>query len=577
VDYSFNTDIQSSALDEMIDFGLQPEGIDIFDALPGKGAGVYEFWRNFNMGKYMRMQGLFRRIFSDWARFPGMNANFWSEQYSYDENGNRVEKTNGWGRIDYTYNAENQLLQAGNRHYQYDANGNLNRESLDNDITRYRHTAENRIDEIEYSQGDFEGTLYYQYDALQRQNTRLYIPSINNHELYAMEEHYSYLGQGFNKHAVYARELDEDTRQSNGELQKAIRNNLGMTGSVTAAQLPGVRNHRWADGQIQTYQHVYNGRTPVLSFGGYYTQVPAQFADTQKGHLSTTSRAYFVHDYQGSVRGVSAAYGNELMRIDYDAFGQTINGYVQNFGYTGKPIDGQSKQYNYGYRHYDPRQARFTTVDPIKDGVNWYGYVGNDPVNFVDPLGLSEVYASDVQGSAIIAYPGRDLKGEANIVIHRDSSDGYYNDVLDVNIGNQTVSQTSTQSEADWPGYEDDTIPEGEYVGTLVDFTGSYDNPISLENEDLGVAADDYTLIHPNQYTNQTKIEAKEAAGESTGPWAQPYSQNCQITESLGAYNSIQSELDGLGYEFTGYIGADGEYYETEDTISVTIQEKEGY
>lgn len=24
----------------------------------------------------------------------------------------------------------------------------------------------------------------------------------------------------------------------------------------------------------------------------------------------------------------------------------------------------------------------------LRDGVNWYAYVGNDPVNFVDPLGL---------------------------------------------------------------------------------------------------------------------------------------------------------------------------------------------
>ncbi|MCK5201725.1 MAG: hypothetical protein KAR21_25400, partial [Spirochaetales bacterium] len=33
--------------------------------------------------------------------------------------------------------------------------------------------------------------------------------------------------------------------------------------------------------------------------------------------------------------------------------------------------------YDYGFRDYDPVQMRFTTVDPIKSGSNWYAYVGN--------------------------------------------------------------------------------------------------------------------------------------------------------------------------------------------------------
>ena len=33
------------------------------------------------------------------------------------------------------------------------------------------------------------------------------------------------------------------------------------------------------------------------------------------------------------------------------------------------------------------------TIDPIRDGDNWDAYVGNDPVMFVDPLGLEPSYA----------------------------------------------------------------------------------------------------------------------------------------------------------------------------------------
>ena len=56
--------------------------------------------------------------------------------------------------------------------------------------------------------------------------------------------------------------------------------------------------------------------------------------------------------------------------------------------YTGKPYDPVTGLYDYGYRDYAPSQARFTTPDPIRDGHNWFSYVNNDPVNWIDPWGL---------------------------------------------------------------------------------------------------------------------------------------------------------------------------------------------
>ena len=44
---------------------------------------------------------------------------------------------------------------------------------------------------------------------------------------------------------------------------------------------------------------------------------------------------------------------------------------------------------DYGFRDYSPTHARFITEDPIRDGENWFAYVGNNPVNWVDPWGLS--------------------------------------------------------------------------------------------------------------------------------------------------------------------------------------------
>jgi RHS repeat-associated protein len=69
-----------------------------------------------------------------------------------------------------------------------------------------------------------------------------------------------------------------------------------------------------------------------------------------------------------------------------------------NLGYTGKPYDSRTGLYNYGYRDYEPATARFTTADPVRDGSNWFAYVNNDPVNWVDPWGLNpgDIFQSEL-------------------------------------------------------------------------------------------------------------------------------------------------------------------------------------
>ena len=93
----------------------------------------------------------------------------------------------------------------------------------------------------------------------------------------------------------------------------------------------------------------------------------------------------------GSVSLVSDFSGTTYNSYNYDAFGNLIQGDLSgssDFGYLSKQLDPTSDLYNYGYRDYSPISARFTTIDPIRDGNNWFAYCNNDPVNFVDLWGL---------------------------------------------------------------------------------------------------------------------------------------------------------------------------------------------
>jgi RHS repeat-associated protein len=102
--------------------------------------------------------------------------------------------------------------------------------------------------------------------------------------------------------------------------------------------------------------------------------------------------AYLGKDILGSVRSVSGDYGMLEDRYEYDAFGKPYAGDLSSgmsLGYTGKPYDTATGMYDYGYRDYKPENARFTTVDPVRDGANWFAYVNNDPVNYFDPFGLT--------------------------------------------------------------------------------------------------------------------------------------------------------------------------------------------
>ncbi len=100
---------------------------------------------------------------------------------------------------------------------------------------------------------------------------------------------------------------------------------------------------------------------------------------------------YLAYDPVGTIKVVTDASGNTVKRVDYDAFGNIItdthSALTIPFGFAGGLRDPDTGLVRFGYRDYDPDTGRWTAKDPIffaGGDTNLYGYVLNDPVNFVD-------------------------------------------------------------------------------------------------------------------------------------------------------------------------------------------------
>ena len=345
---------------------------------PEKGLGQRY---TYSAAELAPLRGLLDRAFPGLGNAVQGSQTVWLETYTYDRNGNRVSKATPWGAIRYEYDAENRLIRKGDIVYANDKDGNILTEKGLRREAGYEYNGQNRMvySEVTSHVDKTRTATRYAYDALGRRTLTEGAAGQVMRTLYD--------GKGFE--AIREGETFRD-----GSL--TTRHTAGGAAADGAAQSdrPAGGRYRWitegvneritADDGYAVEGNRYGGRGVTLYGNGEAVAVSYS--------SSTGSRsAYLGKDLLGSVKTATTDTGAVEDRYEYDAFGMPYTGDLSggmNLGYLSKPYDTATGLYNYGYRDYSPQAARFTTVDPVRDGNNWFAYVNNDPVNYVDLWGL---------------------------------------------------------------------------------------------------------------------------------------------------------------------------------------------
>uniref|UniRef100_UPI00261DC130 RHS repeat-associated core domain-containing protein n=1 Tax=uncultured Winogradskyella sp. TaxID=395353 RepID=UPI00261DC130 len=313
-------------------------------------------------------------------------------------------------RIDRGIMRKGDNLDVYTRHHlrsvSYDKNGNI--------VTLQRDSNVNIMDDLTYT---YDGNqLLSVTDANTTHLTEGFIDGNTS------GNDYTYDANG-NMLRDYNKGISSDIVYNHLNLPESISiNGNGNNGTITYIyDATGVKQKKIVSNGTTTYyagNYIYEGS--ALKFfshpEGYIEPNGSNFdyVYQYKDHLGNIRLAYSDTNNNGSVNSSEIKEEN-----NYYPFGLQHKGYnnvvssnsnsvARKFKYNGKELEKALgyKMYEYEARHYDAALARFVTIDPLAEDYSFqssYVYAVNDPVRFIDKLGMSpdDVILRGANGSSI--------------------------------------------------------------------------------------------------------------------------------------------------------------------------------
>lgn len=352
--------------------------------------------------------GTISRTYDNLNRMTGETTPQGSVSYAYDDAGRRTELTvTGQTAVSYGYDAANRLTSITQGSdavgYAYDDAGRRTSLTLPNGvIVDYGYDNANQLLSLTYRKGGtILGDLSYEYDAVGRRtavggsyadtglpatlsattydaNNRL---TVRGGTALSYDDNGSMTADG-----TYNYSWDERNRLT--QISQG-----GNTVASFAYDLFGRRIGKTMRGT--TINYLYDGLNLALELNGMTpaaTYLAGPGIDEVYRRTDINGARYFLSDALGSTLALTDGTGTVQTRYTYDPFGQTTAS-GQSSGnpiqYTGRENDNTGLYY-YRARYYHPGLQRFISEDPIglAGGINSYTYVLNNPLRYIDPLGL---------------------------------------------------------------------------------------------------------------------------------------------------------------------------------------------
>jgi RHS repeat-associated protein len=174
-----------------------------------------------------------------------------------------------------------------------------------------------------------------------------------------------------------------------------------------------------------TTEYEYLGNMPLVALKRSMTSDPINWIEVD--HLNSPKSVVKLgktkdgYSYNNVVwRWETEPYGSypaqETMKFDY-GYGRdgiaTTTTFTMNLRFPGQIFDKETGTHYNVFRDYDPQTGRYLQADPIGlgGGMNRWGYVGGNPMNGVDPLGLKGVGVPVIPQIAIPVAACRYLAG----------------------------------------------------------------------------------------------------------------------------------------------------------------------